>query len=147
MLLSAQFTDGEGKLRVVKQIAEEDMKIPWRRKWQPTPIYLPGKFHAQKSLVGYSPWGCTELDTNERLNNNNSNNGKNLLGCFHSLKVHQTLLLLYSSSSWNQMRHILFYIIGVASSCFCPIEVMIVIMKLIIVMPIFTVHSSCIILF
>ena len=57
MLLSAQFTDGEGKLRVVKQIVEEDMKIPWKRKWQHTPIYLPGKSHGQRSLVGCSPWG------------------------------------------------------------------------------------------
>ena len=32
-------------------------KIPWRRKWQPTPVFLPGKFHGWRSLVGYSPWG------------------------------------------------------------------------------------------
>ena len=32
-------------------------KIPWRRKWQPTPGFLPGKCHVQRSLVGYSPWG------------------------------------------------------------------------------------------
>ena len=32
-------------------------KVPWRRKWQPTPVLLPGKFHGQKSLVEYSPWG------------------------------------------------------------------------------------------
>ena len=32
-------------------------KIPWRRKWQPTPVFLPGKSHGQRSLVGYSPWG------------------------------------------------------------------------------------------
>ena len=44
-------------------------KIPWRRKWQPTPIFLPGK-----SLVGYSQWGRKDLDTTERLNNNNSKN-------------------------------------------------------------------------
>ena len=31
-------------------------KIPWRRKWQPTPVLVPGKPHAQRSLVGYSPW-------------------------------------------------------------------------------------------
>ena len=30
-------------------------KIPWRRKWQPTPVFLPGKSHGQRSLVGYSP--------------------------------------------------------------------------------------------
>jgi len=32
-------------------------KIPWRRKWQPTPVFLPGKSHGWRSLVGYSPWG------------------------------------------------------------------------------------------
>ena len=31
-------------------------KIPWRRKWQPTPVFLPGKSHGQRSMVGYSPW-------------------------------------------------------------------------------------------
>ena len=42
-------------------------KIPWRRKWQPTPVLLPGKFHGQRSLVGYSPWGRKELDMTEQL--------------------------------------------------------------------------------
>ena len=37
-------------------------KIPWRRPWQPTPVVLPGKFHGQRSLVGYSPWGRKESD-------------------------------------------------------------------------------------
>ena len=32
-------------------------KIPWRRKWQPTPVFLPGESHGQRSLAGYSPWG------------------------------------------------------------------------------------------
>ena len=40
-------------------------KIPWRRKWQPTPVFLPGKSHGQRSLVGYSPWGHKESDTTE----------------------------------------------------------------------------------
>ena len=40
-------------------------KIPWRRKWQPTPVFLPGKSCGQRSLVGYSPWGCKELDMTE----------------------------------------------------------------------------------
>ena len=40
-------------------------KISWRRKWQPTPVFLPGKSHGQRSLVGYSPWACKELDTTE----------------------------------------------------------------------------------
>ena len=42
-------------------------KIPWNRKWQPTPLYLPGKFQGQRSLAGYSPWGRKELDMTERL--------------------------------------------------------------------------------
>ena len=33
-------------------------KIPWRRAWLPAPVLLPGKSHGQRSLVGYSPWGC-----------------------------------------------------------------------------------------
>ena len=37
----------------------------WTRKWQPTPVFLPGKFHRQRSLVGYSPWGHQELDKTE----------------------------------------------------------------------------------
>ena len=48
-------------------------EIPWRRKWQPTLVLLPGESHAQKSLVGYSPWGhsqthvCVEqLSTHKR---------------------------------------------------------------------------------
>ena len=39
----------------------------WRRQWHPTPVLLPRKSHGWRSLVGYSPWGCEELDTTERL--------------------------------------------------------------------------------
>ena len=42
-------------------------KIPWRRKWHPTPVFLPGESHGGRSLVGYSPWGHKESDTIERL--------------------------------------------------------------------------------
>ena len=42
-------------------------KILWRREWLPTPVFLPGEFHGQRSLAGYSPWGCKELDMAERL--------------------------------------------------------------------------------
>ena len=42
-------------------------KIPWRRKWQPTPVFLPGKSHEQKSLASYSPWGRKESDMTEHL--------------------------------------------------------------------------------
>ena len=40
-------------------------EIPWRRAWQPTSIFLPGDFHEQKSLVGYSPWCHKQLDMTE----------------------------------------------------------------------------------
>ena len=42
-------------------------KILWIRKWQPTPVALPGKSHVQRSLVCYSPWGLKESDTTEQL--------------------------------------------------------------------------------
>ena len=42
-------------------------KIPWRRKWQSVFVFLPGKFHGQRSLVGHSPWDFKELDTAEHL--------------------------------------------------------------------------------
>ena len=41
--------------------------IPWNRKEQPTPVFLPGEPHRQRSLVGYSPQGCKEWDMTERL--------------------------------------------------------------------------------
>ena len=40
-------------------------KIHWRRKWQPTPVFLPGESHGQRSLAGYSPWGHKKSDTTE----------------------------------------------------------------------------------
>ena len=42
-------------------------KMPWRTELQPTPVLSPGKSHRQRSLAGYSPWGCKESDTTERL--------------------------------------------------------------------------------
>ena len=41
-------------------------KISWRKKWQPIPVFLPGKSNGQRSLAAYSPWGRKELDTTER---------------------------------------------------------------------------------
>ena len=40
-------------------------KIPWRRKGQPTPVFLPGESHGQRSLEGYSPWGCKVPEVTE----------------------------------------------------------------------------------
>ena len=43
------------------------LDVGWRRKWQPTPVFLPGKSQGQRSLTSYSPWGHKELDRTERL--------------------------------------------------------------------------------
>ena len=48
-------------------------KIPWRRKWQSTPVFLPGKSHGQRRLVGYNPLGSQKLDTTERLSMHTGN--------------------------------------------------------------------------
>ena len=48
----------------VKSLGQED---PLEKGWQPTPVFLPGEFHGQKSLVGYSPQGHKESDTTEQL--------------------------------------------------------------------------------
>ena len=40
-------------------------KAPWRRKWQPAPVFLAGESHGQRSLEGYSPWGRKDSDTTE----------------------------------------------------------------------------------
>ena len=48
------------------QIPSLGGKILWSRKWQPAPVFLPGKSHGQRSLVGYSPWGQRESDMIER---------------------------------------------------------------------------------
>ncbi|CAI9166052.1 unnamed protein product [Rangifer tarandus platyrhynchus] len=42
-------------------------KISWRREWQPTPLFLPGESHGQRSLKGHSPWGCEESAMTEQL--------------------------------------------------------------------------------
>ena len=50
-------------------------KIPWSRKQQPTPVFLPEKSHRQRSLAGYSPWDHKESDTTWRLTNKRSRTG------------------------------------------------------------------------
>ena len=57
----------------------------WRRKRQPTPVLLPGKFHGLRSLVGYSPWGCKEPDRTERLHSLPPSAGQGLALTFQGL--------------------------------------------------------------
>ena len=49
------------------QVQALGWKIPWRRKWQPTPVFLPEKSHGQRSLGGYHPRGCKEEDMTQQL--------------------------------------------------------------------------------
>ena len=49
-------------------------KIPWRRAWQPTAVFLLGEFHGQRRLAYYSSWGCKELGKTERLRTQHSIN-------------------------------------------------------------------------
>ena len=65
-------------------------KISWKKAWQPTPVFLPGKSHGQRSLAGYSPWVPKELDTTERVHS-----------CCKYFMQH--VVLYCRSSSW-QMR-------------------------------------------
>ena len=66
MLFPLDFPGGsDGKASAYS--AGDPESISWRRKWQPTPVFLPGKSHGWRSLVGHSPWSCRELDTTEQL--------------------------------------------------------------------------------
>ena len=62
-------------------------KIPWRRKWQPIPVFLPEKFYGQRSLAGYSPWGLKESVSTERLSTH---------ACTVFSKLHKMYSALYS---------------------------------------------------
>ena len=68
-------------------------KIPWRRKWQPAPVFLPGESHGQRRLAGYSPWGHKESDTTERLNNNNGEKKKVFFPPCYTMNPHFSVLL------------------------------------------------------
>ena len=63
---------------------------PWRRKWQPTPVFLPGESHGPRSLAGYSPRGRKESDTTERLHSLTkrwSNTQNDLVWAFTSVLI------------------------------------------------------------
>ena len=50
----------------LKWLSRSSSMLLWRRQWQPTPVFLPGKSHRQRGLAGYGPWGRKELDTTEQ---------------------------------------------------------------------------------
>ena len=59
-------------------------KIPWRREWQPTPVFLPENFHGQRSLVGYNSWGHKDMDKTEWLTLSLSFTVKNIFSWWNS---------------------------------------------------------------
>ena len=68
-------------------------KIPWRRAWQHTSVFLSGKFHEQRSLAGYSPWSHKESDTTERLSTQ---------ACQHRHKKEPRIVLKQDSKVWME---------------------------------------------
>ena len=65
-------------------------KIPWRGEWLPTPVFLPGGFHEQRSLEGYSPQGRKELDMTDWLTHTHKHRHLMGLQIFHNYKYHST---------------------------------------------------------
>jgi len=49
-------------LKLISEFSKLSRNKIWRRKWQPTPVFLPGKSHGQRSVVGCSPWGCKRVE-------------------------------------------------------------------------------------
>ena len=85
-------------------------RSPWRRKWQPTPVFLPGESHGQRSLVGYSLWGRKETHTTEQLHFRGKQTGQIghllLFNYIYSLKSWrrkwQPTLVFLSGKSWTE---------------------------------------------
>ena len=69
-------------------------KISWRRKWQPTPVFLLGNFRGQGSLAGSSPWDCKELDTTEHPCTHTHNQRQNQNAFYH--KTHKYISNKYT---------------------------------------------------
>ena len=74
-------------------------KIPWRRKWQPTPIPLPGKSHGRRSLVGYNPWGRKESDMTKQLTHT----------LIYKILLNELAWLVEQSISVNKNGHLKIY--------------------------------------
>ena len=79
-------------------------KIPWRRKWQPTSVFLPGKFHGQRSLVGYSPWGRKESDMTEHTEAQMPSENEDFRGHFREYFWNKRIRISKTHSSIKYMR-------------------------------------------
>ena len=82
-----------------------DQEGPWRRKWQPTPLFLPGESQGQRSLEGYSLWGHTESDMTEATQHTHTfRNPTPSLFQTMLRKLHMHLLKLPSLSRESQFK-------------------------------------------
>jgi len=74
--------------------------FPWRKKWQSTPVLLPGKSHGQRNLAGYSPWGCKELDTTEHARTRAPTSPGKMQNIYYLRK-----LPLTPGNNWSNFSH------------------------------------------
>ena len=80
-------------------------KMPWRRAWQPTPVFLPDGSHGQRSLAGYSPWGHKESDTTERLALSLLTGSETTYILCEQLRVGMSVLFRGSTASSGIVQH------------------------------------------
>ena len=79
-------------------------KIFWSRKWQTAPVFLPGKFYIQRTLVGCSPWRRKEMDMTEQLNTNiysNHRNNNNYIALPTCKAWFPSATYIFNFSSWK----------------------------------------------
>ena len=83
-------------------------KIPWRRAWQPTPVFLSGESHGQRSLAGYGSQGCKESDTTEVINTHTHSHT-------HTLSLSLTHTHTHTPSGWNYLSKEMIMIVKLLS--------------------------------
>ena len=83
-------------------------KISWSRKWQPTSVFFPGEFHGERSLAGYSPWGCKELGTIEATQH--SHNAEIMVYSHGNMIALQSLFVIMQNSFQGMLlSYLLFF--------------------------------------
>ena len=98
---------------------DRNWSLDWEeRKWQPTPVFLPGKSREQRSLAGYSLYGCKELDMNERLNNRYDQRG--LLRIKKDTPVTQEILRLLGALYPKLGMKTKYIFVSTICQCLCP---------------------------
>ena len=80
--------------------------------WQPTPVFLPREFYRQRSLVGYSPWRCKELDMSEHL----SSSSLNSFDVYNIIIYNHIAKFLISYENWEKLSDICPYCITIISA-------------------------------